>query len=427
MVFEKLSNALWLFGFFPLFFLCSICLCRGLPALFRQARRREGRAESAAGRLSSSQAVSAALAATVGTGNIVGTAQAICMGGPGALFWIWAASLMGCSVKTAEIYFGLRRRLGPMGYIASVLGPGAAWLSAASCCASALLVGNIAQIHTAASSLNSLMPAGTLFSRVVFGLTLTAVLALCLSEGAPSAGKACEVLVPVMFVLYLLFSCGILLRRRAFLIPALRSILKEAFRPSAALGAAGGLGFRSALLWGLRRGCFSNEAGLGTAASVHAFAAASQPARHALWGFVEVGLDSLLMCTLTGLVILCSGIALPYGSLPGTELILGAFSSVYGLRLSSVFLAVSMLFFCFSTVLGTYLPGNRAAAWIGLDEKRFRFVYLLCSLSAAFFPVEMIWYSADLLNILLAFPNLLALTALSSRFPGASIECGKAA
>lgn len=414
MVLDRLTNHLWLLCFLPLFLLCSIRLYAAFPALLRRSQRwtLEWTAAKKEG-LSASQAVSATLAATVGTGNIVGTAQAIAMGGPGALFWIWIAAILGLSVKTAEIWFGLHGRAGPMGYISAVLGRGAAKFYAAVSCVSVLLVGNMAQMNAAVCSLSTLLPGKTMVLKAVLGLLLSAFLARGLSGGSGTAGKVCSFLVPVMTLLFLGFSCGALILRRFSIAAVLKRIMRDAFTRSSVIGAVGGISIRNALLWGLRRGSFSNEAGLGTAASVHAYVNCASPDRHALCGILEVSVDTLVLCTISGLVILCSGVGIPFGSLPGPELMQQAFSTVYGEALSAVVMAFSLSSFGFSTTLGCYLIGCRAAKWIKLDEDVFRMIYILFAFLAGMLSLKAIWLSADLINVMLAVPNLLALFLLA--------------
>jgi AGCS family alanine or glycine:cation symporter len=413
MFLETLNEKLWILGFLPLFLLCALRLFPLLPRLLKP----EGRGETCSARdaaLRPAEAAGTVLAATVGTGNIVGTAQAVAMGGPGAVFWMWAAALLGCAVKAGEIAFG-QRFGGAMGYIRAALGRAGAAFYALLALVSTLLVGNMAQVNASLLSLEELCPLPEGIGRWMLCLTVTALAGLCLCGGVSAVGRICGVFVPGMTGIYVLGALFVLSVHREMILPSLRLIVRDALSARAALGAAAGLSFRRALLWGLRRGAFSNEAGLGSAANIHAFADSVDPAVNARWGVLEVLTDTLLLCTLSALVILCSGIRIPYGSMPGPELSRAAFASALGAEGASLFVALSLAAFGFSTVLGCYVSGQRCAAWLGLGERRFRRLYLLCCFLGGLLPLGLIWRAADAANVLMAAPNLLALLLLAGR------------
>lgn len=414
MFLETLNETLWIALFLPLFALCALALLPRLPAMLkRRERRREGDREPSCA-LRPSQAAGTVLAATVGTGNIVGTAQAIAMGGPGAVFWMWVAALLGCAVKAGEIYFGSAYG-GAMQYIRSALGRLPAALFAALALLSTLLVGNMAQINASVIALDGAFFHFSGPSRAVLCLGVTALTGLCLCGGISSAGKVCAAVIPPITLFYVLGAVRVLYANSAEILPALRRIVLDAFSTRAALGAAAGLGVREALLWGLRRGAFSNEAGLGSAANIHACTGSADPAVNARWGLAEVFADTLGICTLSALTLLCSGVKLPYGALPGPELMGAALASAWGTGGAALFLAFALFAFGFSTVLGCYVSGQRCASWLGLEEKRFRLLYLLCCLMGGLIPLDLIWRCADAVNVLLAAPNLLSLLLLSRR------------
>ncbi len=382
MFWERVQDNLWLLLFLPLYAACGLRLLPHLR-LPRPGIRRQKKSGNTQG-LKPGEAASTALAATVGTGNIVGTAQAIAMGGPGAVFWLWCAAILGCGIKYAEIYQG-QRFGGAMGYIAWTLGRPAAAFYAALAALSALVVGNMAQMNGAVNAICSGVGA---LPRVLLALLLSLLLWRQLGGGVSGVGSACGRLVPPMSVCYVLVLGYALFSFRERIPTVLGEILGTAFAPRACIGAAGGLAFRQTILWGLRRGAFSNEAGLGTAANIHAEVQTSQPQLHALWGVFEVLVDTLVLCTLTALVILCSGTVIPWGGLPGPELLQQALGGVCGEGGAAVFLAASLGLFGFSTVLGVYVCALRCVRWLwgGEAERRYRWAYLLCAFLAACCP-----------------------------------------
>ena len=316
---ESLNENLWSLLFLPLFALCGtshLIRCRFLPlrrfgtVLRSTILSREEKGSD----MTPFQAASTALAATVGTGNIIGTAQAVAMGGPGAVFWLWAAALLGMTIKYAEILQGLRFQNGAMGYISAVLGRIPAGAYAAVTAVSALAVGNMAQMNGAVQSLCRVVGRDDFVLRLSLGLFLTALIAFAIRGGTGHVGKLMERMIPLMTLSYLILTGAAIFVFRVHLPEMLRMIVSEAFHPKALMGAAEGIGLRQTVLWGLRRGSFSNEAGLGTAANIHAFTVSEEPAVHALWGVFEVFADTLVVCTATALAILCSGVSVPYGT-----------------------------------------------------------------------------------------------------------------
>lgn len=420
MILERLNECLWAALFLPLFSLCGVTLllrCRFLPFLrFRQMLRVTlgGREDCGEG-LRPAQAAATALAATVGTGNIVGTAQAIAMGGPGAVFWLWIAALLGMSVKYAEILLGQYYRQGAMGYIRAALGKSMACFYAAASALSALAVGNMAQMNGSVSAVCQGAGESGFRLRLFCGLLLTVLVALSLTGGARRIGRLAERLVPIMALGFLMITTFVLFHFRASLPGVLQRIFNEAFHPQAAVGATSGAAIRQTVLWGLRRGAFSNEAGLGTAANVHATVDSRKPALHALWGVFEVFVDTLVLCTATALTILCSGIVIPSGSLPGPELLQTALAEGVGQRAASLFMAAALPLFGFTTVIGCAVCGERCVVWLNSARavKPYRALFVLCAFLGSLVPTHVIWHAADAVNALLAVPNLLALLILA--------------
>ncbi len=438
----KLNDFLWTWAFLPCLLVCGLLLtvrCRALP--FRRFGlvlrvTLGGEEQGAGGGLSSFQAASTALAATVGTGNIVGTAQALAMGGPGAVFWLWIAAALGMSVKYAELYLCQRYRQrdrlgrpvgGPMSYIRQGLGPRFAPLAgayAALAAVSALSMGNLAQINTAVSALSGaaelirpLTAEERFLLRLALGFGLALLTGVLLSGGAGRVGRASALLVPLMSLLYLGVTAAVVLRGMENLPRALGEIFTGAFRPRAVLGAASGIGLREALEWGVRRGAFSNEAGLGSAAIAHGSVEAASPAVHGLWGIFEVFADTVVLCTATALAILCSGVPIPWGSRPGPELLGAALGTVFGPTGAALLLAAALSLFGFSTVTGCSVYGLRCLEYLFGEraEGPYRLVYTACVLLGSVLSAGAVWTAADTVNVLLSLPNFLALFALSGQ------------
>lgn len=363
------------------------------------------------------EAAFTALASTVGTGNIIGTGQAIAMGGPGAVFWMWVAAFLGGIVKCAEIWFGQRNGRGAVGTIRSALGKRFSAFYAFLAVLSVLFVGNMAQMNTLVISLGSIKSDDPAF-RLTVSFFLLGLLAAALSHGVSTLGKICSYVVPGMTALYLAVSFIILFENREKVMPCFSLIVSSAMKPGAVLGAFGGMTARKAILWGFRRGVFSNEAGLGTAGTIHSLVHSERPERHARWGLWEVGVDTLLLCSISSLTLLCSGVAIPYGCLPGAELWFRVFSSSPAKISPALVLGLCLFFFGLSTVLGCYVPGSLCAMSIGIGEQFFCPLYLACAAFGCFLPTDRIWLMSDLINVLMAVPNLLSMISLAPFFAG---------
>ena len=416
MILQILGDQLWILLFFPLFLLCAILLLPGFLRLLKKCREVPAPdTESSKRKLNSLEAVSTTLAATVGTGNIIGTGQAIAMGGPGAVFWMWAAALLGCCVKCAEIWFGQQEGRGAVGTIRSTLGKQVSAFYAFLAVLSTLFVGNMAQMNTVVSSLG-LNQSSRPGSRFVLGSLLVIFLAFAVYRGVSALGKLCSYVVPSMTAVYLGASALFLFENRGALPCSLRLVFSSALRPGAMLGACCGMTVRNAILWGFRRGVFSNEAGLGTAGTIHSLVDAAHPDRHALSGIWEVGVDTLLLCTVSALTLLCSGALIPYGTLPGAELWLRVFSRTSSFMAFTPIFGFCLIIFAVSTVLGCYVSGSLCAGAIGIGEDPFRLLFLLCAALGCVLPTDLIWLASDLINVLMATPNLLSMILLAPSF-----------
>ena len=379
--------------------------------------------------MTSFQALATAIAAQVGTGNIAGVAGAIAIGGPGAIFWMWVAALLGMVVKFAEVVLAVRYREpdaqggyrgGPMYYIKNGLGPKWAWLGGLFCAfgmVAAFGVGNSTQISTAVASINQalcfvgLTP--SFYGNLAMGLIAGAIVALVILGGAKRIGAVAEYLIPVMSLGYIALSLGALFQNAGAIPGALKAIFAGAFSPAAFTGGAVGTMFL-ALRIGVSRGVFTNEAGMGTASIAHAGANTRHPAEQGLYGIFEVFADTLVICTMTALVILTSGIPIPYGADAGAELTVSAFVSVYG-GWVTIFLALSMALFAFATILGWGLYGLRCAEYL-LGNRSFRpfaLAHAATTVLGALLAPALLWELAEAVNGLMAIPNLIALAALS--------------
>jgi len=437
---NSLNTFLWNCIFLPGVFLCGGILSLGTSTLHIRRfglsmRLTLGKAfEKNSGEgLSPLQAASTALASTVGTGNIVGTAQAIAMGGPGALFWLWVTALFGMIIKYAEIFLSLKYRVktesgwrgGPMYYIRKGLGSRFAPMAsayAAFAALSALGMGNMAQmdaclsaIEEAAKVFTHLSAGNRLLVRLVPAIILAVPLWKIMAGGAKRVGKITEILVPVMSLIFLMVSLVVLICHAQKLPGVLKEVICCALSPKAALGAAGGISVKEAMHWGIRRSAFSNEAGLGSSAIAHAAADTDDAFAHSMWGIFEVFADTVVICSATALVILCSGVSVPWHSAPGPELLQAAFSTVFGAAPSAVFMALSMLLFGYATVIGWSLYGMQCSEYLfGSKGRRFfSLVYPVCTLFSSIMSTGIIWTLSDTANALMAVPNLAALLLLS--------------
>ena len=375
--------------------------------------------------VSSFQALCTALAATVGTGNLVGVAGAICLGGPGAIFWMWVCAFFGMATKYSEAALAVRCRVktpdgyagGPMYTMAYVLGPRFRPLAKAYSVFGILAafgVGNAAQINAVVTGVNGAVSrfggGPSLSGNLLIGLILAVLAGFLLFGGAKRIGAAAELLVPVAAGCYILLCIGVLLVFRRRIPAAFSQILAGAFCPRAVTGGILGSAFQ-ALSVGCRRGVFTNEAGMGTASIAHACAQA-EPAEQGLMGMVEVFLDTIVICTLTALVILVSGVSIPYGVDVGGELTTAAFSQVYGDG-ASLFLAAALILFAIATILGWGLYGSRCAQFLFGGWKGFAAAQTAMVVLGAVLDTETVWQLSEIANGLMAIPNLICLAALT--------------
>ena len=389
--------------------------------------------EAGDGAMTPFQAVCTALAGTVGTGNIAGVAGAIAIGGPGAVFWMWCSAVLGMCTKFAEVTLAVHFRQrnqegdwvgGPMYYIQNGLGKHWQFLAVLYSLFGALTVfgtGNATQVNTIVTAIDSAVIqfvhlSDTFISNMnlIIGIFVAMIVAMVLLGGVKRIGSVSEKLVPFMAVFYIVLSIGVVVLNYRHLPYVFTSIFEGAFRPEAFTGGVIGSLFVS-MKKGVSRGIFSNEAGLGTGSIAHACADTHKPVKQGMFGIFEVFADTIVICTLTAMVILCSGTPVAYGQAAGAELTIAGFTSTYG-GWASLFTAVALCCFAFTTIIGWGLYGSRFAAFLFKTDKiikPFFVVYSFVAILGATLDLGLLWGIADTFNGLMSIPNLIALLLLS--------------
>lgn len=405
-------------------FLQFTALPGALKAFVRQLKKKDTHSG-----VSSYQALCTALAATVGIGNIAGVAGAIAIGGPGAVFWMWICGFLGMITKFAEVTLALRYRIkssdgkyigGPMYMVEKGMGARWRWLASIYCFFGVIAcfgVGNATQINAFVSGINGIAATfgfrENFLGNLIIGIIAGVFIFILLSGGAKRIGVAAERIVPFAAVGYLLL-CLIVLAFKSKNLPyVFHTIFEGAFQPQAVTGGVIGSAF-TALRVGASRGVFTNEAGMGTASIAHASADVKHPVEQGLMGLVEVFIDTIVICTLTALVILCSGVRIPYGLDTGGFLTTQAFCAVLG-DWVSVLIAMFLCLFAIATVLGWGLYGIRCAQYLFGEKGSKGFIYLQAFMVAfgAVMGTGTVWTISEIVNGLMAIPNLIALAYLS--------------
>ncbi|MCL7463151.1 sodium:alanine symporter family protein [Pseudomonas sp. NW5] len=376
--------------------------------------------EAGTGEISPFAALMTTLAATIGTGNIAGVATAIFLGGPGALFWMWCTALVGMATKYAEVVLAVHYREvdvqgehvgGPMYAIKNGLGPRWQWLGSAFALFGGLAgfgIGNMVQVNSMAAALDASfgMPAW------LTGLSVMLLAGLVILGGIRRIGLVAQALVPTMSVIYVLAALLVVALNAAQVPEALRLIVTHAFTPIAATGGFAGAAVMAAIRFGVARGIFSNEAGLGTAGIAQAASTTTSSVRAGLIGMLGTFIDTLVICTLTGLAILCSGLWSSGAS--GAALSSAAFeASLPGV--GAHLIAGALALFAFTTILGWGYYGEKCWEYLAGTRSRlpFRMLFVLAIPFGAVAHLEFAWLAADTLNGLMAIPNLIALLLLS--------------
>ena len=373
------------------------------------------------GDVSSFAALCTALAATVGTGNIIGVATAIKVGGPGALFWMWMAAFFGMATKYAEGLLAIKYRTkdangavagGPMHYI--LLGMGEKWhplaifFALAGVLVALLGIGTFTQVNSITESIQNTAQIDPAITAIV----LSVFVAIAVFGGLKSISKVSTAVVPFMAIVYILGTLAVILFNIEKIPATLALIFTSAFSPVAAVGGFAGATIRTAIQNGVARGVFSNESGLGSAPIAAAAAKTNEPVEQGLISMTGTFIDTLIICTLTGMTILVTGVW--SGDLNGVALTQSAFSTVFS-HFGSVLLTIFLVLFAFTTILGWNYYGERCFEF--LFGVRFiwlyRVVFVFMVLLGGFIELDMVWIIADIVNALMALPNLIALLVLS--------------
>ncbi|HEL2150169.1 TPA: sodium:alanine symporter family protein [Streptococcus suis] len=390
-----------------------------LPTAFRLIFSSD---QSGQGDVSSFAALCTALAATVGTGNIVGVATAITTGGPGALFWMWVAAFFGMATKYAEGFLAIKYRTkdangqaagGPMHYITLGMGqkwkPLAIFFAISGVLVALLGMGTFSQVNSIASSMSASFGLAPQLVSIVTAISI----AFFIFGGIEKISEVSTKIVPFMAILYILASLIVLVVHWNELLPTLGLVLKSAFSPAAAVGGFVGATVKEAIQRGIARGVFSNESGLGSAPIAAAAAKSDNPVEQGLISMTGTFIDTIIICTLTGLTILVTGQWSVEG-LEGAPLTQAAFATVFG-NTGSIALTISLVLFAFTTILGWSYYGERCIEFLFGTKSilPYRLVFVTMVALGGFLKLDLIWTIADIVNGLMALPNLIALLALS--------------
>lgn len=370
------------------------------------------------------QAVTTALAGTMGVGNIAGVATALVAGGPGAVFWMWVGAFFGMMTKYTEIFLAVKYRKknkdgqyygGPMYYMQELASKNTKWLApvfAVACAACSLGIGNMTQVNSVSTAVYSVFNIPTIVSGIIVAL----LVALVIFGGLKRIAAVTEIVIPFISIIYIFCAGAFLFIYRDGIIDALKLIVSSAFSLRGTAGGLAGYGVRQAMYTGLSRGVFTNEAGLGSAPIAHAAADCKSPEHQSVWGIFEVFLDTVVVCTITALVVLLSGGGQLWNSgLDGAPLTSAAFASQFG-DFGSKFIAISILFFAISAMLGWCYYGETSLGFLFPHKKApvkiYRLIFIICIIIGAVGRLEIIWRLSDTLNALMVIPNIIALWLL---------------
>ena len=383
--------------------------------------------------ISQFQSLCTALAATVGTGNIAGVSAAIVAGGPGAVFWMWIVAFFGMMTNFSENVLGIfyRRKNdrgewcgGAMYYLRDGLGSRKgmqkvgsvlAWLFALFCVLASFGIGNMSQVNTIAANMNKTFGMSTF----LVGVLLVVLSAFVIIGGLKRIASVTELLVPFMAVAYILGALIIIFKNIGTMPAVLASIFKGAFAMRSVGGGIVGYGVMTAVTWGMKRGVFSNEAGLGSSVMVHSASNVKEPVAQGMWGIFEVFADTIIICSITAFVILSTGLVdletgVMISNSTSTALVSEAFSSVFG-RIGAGFVAIAIFLFAYSTTLGWSEYGARAFEYL-FGTKRiiiFRVIFVCFIMVGATMNLQLAWDLSDTFNGLMAIPNLIGVVACS--------------
>lgn len=396
------------------------------------SKRRAG-----SGEVTPFQAMTTALAGTVGTGNIVGVTGAVIAGGPGVVFWLWVSGFIGMCTKFSEVVLSVKYRErnadgdwvgGPMYYIKNGLGKGWNWLGSAFCVFGVLAsfgIGCAAQMQAITSSMNSAIqafePAAAAVSgkiSLTVGIVIAGLTAIILLGGVKRIGRVNEKLVPFMAAVYIAAAMVVIIANAEKLGGVLSGIFAGAFEPSAVVGGAAGITFKTVVTKGVGRGVFSNEAGLGSAGIAHAASSEKNPVRQGLYGVCEVFVDTIVICTVTALAILLGCRDIAFGTAAGAAEAIEAFSGVLGPKVGSMIIAAGLTLFASSTIFSWSLYGTRCVEFLVGSERKtpvrlYKVLFVAMTVCGSVMGNSFAWNLSETFNGLMAMPNLIALLLLS--------------
>ncbi|MDO4568449.1 MAG: amino acid carrier protein [Clostridia bacterium] len=404
-----------------------------LLGFFRRSRRLS-RVKRQGSAVTPYMALATALGGSIGTANIAGVASALAIGGAGSIFWMWMSGLLGMATKYAEIKLAMRYRQSrsdgaPVGGAMYYMEKGLhsrrmGVVFAALCVSGALLGGGMVQSNTIAESAAGMIsalgvPADHFTVAAVAGVITAILCGGVILGGVESIARVATMIVPLASLLYVGASIAVIAVNAEELPRAFSSIVTQAFGIRPAVGGAAGYAFMLALRTGIARGTFSNEAGIGSAPMAHASSSESDPHAQAMLGVVEVFVDTIVICTLTALVVLCSGIAIPYGAADASGMLIAgdAFATLLGGNASGIFLCVSVALFAITSIIGWSLYGERGVEYVFGERgvKPYRLILVACIAIGAVVPVSIVWDMGEISNLLMAAVNIVALLALSAQ------------
>ncbi len=406
-------------------FIVNRTIARAFSKKYRQEALEKGE-----GDITSFQAAMTAVAAVVGSGNIAGVATALVMGGLGALFWMWVAAIIGMATKFAEITLGIKYRTvdkdgnmagGPMYYLRD--GMGQNWLGilfAIFTIPAAFVISAVVDTNTITTAFMSKIEAPP----IVYGIVLAALTGLVIFGGIKSIGKVCEIISPFMGAAYILAGLIVILTHLPQVPAAIGQIVEAAFNPSAGLGGVAGTSVWAVMRYGMARGIFSNEAGLGSGAIVHASARVEHPCQQALWAPVEICIDTLLVCSVTGITIALSGLWEVGESLSGSALTMAAFEKMLPGSIGSYIVLAAVFLFGYSCLITWYYYAEKAMEFFFGEKSKtlVKALWIIMILVGSVSTLGFVWDLADTTNGLMMIPNLIGLLALGGTVAGLKKE-----
>lgn len=392
---------------------------RTVARAFSKKYRKES-AEKGEGDITSFQAAMTAVAAVVGSGNIAGVATALVMGGLGSLFWMWIAAVIGMATKFAEITLGIKYRIidkdgnmagGPMYYLRD--GMGQKWLGilfAIFTIPAAFVISAVVDTNTITTAFMSKIDAPA----IVFGIILAVLTGLVIFGGIKSIGRVCEIISPFMGAAYIIAGLAVILLHLPQVPAAIGQIIEAAFNPAAGLGGVAGTSVWAVMRYGMARGIFSNEAGLGSGAIVHASAKVEHPCQQALWAPVEICIDTLLVCSVTGITIALSGLWEVGETLSGSALTMAAFEKMLPGNIGGYIVLLAVFLFGYSCLITWYYYAEKSTEFFFGEKSKIvvKVLWILMILVGSVSTLGFVWDLADTTNGLMMIPNLIGLLAL---------------